>query len=34
MDSKGVLPDALCKRIIDEQISPRFKADIETLTAA
>ena len=23
---EGVLPDALCKRIIDEQISPRFKA--------
>ena len=22
---EGVLPDALCKRIIDEQISPRFK---------
>ena len=23
---EGVLPDALCKRIIDEQITPRFKA--------
>jgi uncharacterized protein len=23
---EGVLPDALCKRIIDEQIAPRFKA--------
>jgi uncharacterized protein len=23
---EGVLPDALCKRILDEQISPRFKA--------
>jgi len=23
---EGVLPDALCKRIIDEQISPRFRA--------
>jgi uncharacterized protein len=23
---EGVLPDALCKRIIDEQIEPRFKA--------
>ena len=23
---EGVLPDALCKRIIDQQISPRFKA--------
>jgi uncharacterized protein len=23
---EGVLPDALCKRIVDEQISPRFKA--------
>jgi uncharacterized protein len=23
---EAVLPDALCKRIIDEQISPRFKA--------
>jgi uncharacterized protein len=23
---EGVLPDALCKRVIDEQISPRFKA--------
>ncbi len=23
---EGVLPDALCKQIIDEQISPRFKA--------
>jgi uncharacterized protein len=23
---EGALPDALCKRIIDEQISPRFKA--------
>ncbi len=23
---EGVLPDALCKKIIDEQISPRFKA--------
>ena len=23
---EGVLPDALCKRIIDEQISPRFKS--------
>jgi uncharacterized protein len=23
---EGVLPDAFCKRIIDEQISPRFKA--------
>ena len=23
---EGVLPDALCKRIIDEQISPRFQA--------
>jgi uncharacterized protein len=23
---EGVLPDALCKRIIDEQISPHFKA--------
>ena len=22
---EGVLPDALCKRIIDEQIAPRFK---------
>jgi uncharacterized protein len=24
---EGVLPDALCKRIIDEQITPRFKAN-------
>jgi uncharacterized protein len=24
---EGVLPDALCKRIISEQITPRFKAD-------
>jgi uncharacterized protein len=24
---EGVLPDALCKRIIDEQIVPRFKAN-------
>jgi uncharacterized protein len=23
---EGVLPDALCKRIIDEQITPQFKA--------
>ena len=23
---KGALPDAICKRIIDEQIAPRFKA--------
>jgi uncharacterized protein len=23
---EGVMPDALCKRIIDEQITPRFKA--------
>ena len=23
---EGVLPDALCKRIIDEQLSPRFRA--------
>jgi len=23
---EGVLPDALCKRIIDEQITPRFRA--------
>jgi uncharacterized protein len=23
---EGILPDALCKRIIDEQITPRFKA--------
>jgi uncharacterized protein len=23
---EGVLPDALCKRIVDEQIAPRFKA--------
>jgi uncharacterized protein len=23
---EGVLPDAMCKRIIDEQITPRFKA--------
>jgi uncharacterized protein len=23
---EGVLPDALCKRIIDEQVAPRFKA--------
>jgi uncharacterized protein len=23
---EGVLPDAICKRIIDEQITPRFKA--------
>ena len=23
---EGVLPDGLCKRIIDEQITPRFKA--------
>ncbi|MGC9941523.1 MAG: TPM domain-containing protein [Verrucomicrobiota bacterium] len=23
---EGVLPDAICKRIIDEQIAPRFKA--------
>ena len=25
-DLEGVLPDALCKRIIDEQITPRFKS--------